>query len=401
MNNYINVIEIQNKLVKLLIGYILDGQVKIIYANELELSVPFNSNEILDVGSLSKDISRICHIDNKELNFKYDVNEAVLVIPSFGLEIFESTKTTNTVAQDYKISKLDVLNVFSLVERERIENPNNTIINIIPNYFMTSESEISNRSPINIQSDLLTLNANVYVLSKKLKEDVHKAFKNAGVKIKNVFVSALCGVEVLNKRNYKYKNYIYIDYGEKYTFLHLVNNGKVVNSTFFNNGSDNLVKKVQEEYKISDAEALKLIRIFGFDSSLNAYNPPIVTKNENGYLQTYSKSNLNVTISDYYKELGEYLSSSIKVLLKGHESMINQLPLVFVGKGFKINGLKEYIIRLFNNNIDFIKSNIVGADFNLYINLIGAIYLNDLSNEIFKENVVNVVKENHNLKEGE
>ena len=56
MNNYINVIEIQNKLVKLLIGYILDGQVKIIYANELELSVPFNSNEILDVGSLSKDI---------------------------------------------------------------------------------------------------------------------------------------------------------------------------------------------------------------------------------------------------------------------------------------------------------------------------------------------------------
>ena len=126
-----------------------------------------------------------------------------------------------------------------------------------------------------------------------------------------------------------------------------------------------------------------------------------MTKNENGYLQTYSKSNLNVTISDYYKELGEYLSSSIKVLLKGHESMINQLPLVFVGKGFKINGLREYIIRLFNNNIDFIKSNIVGADFNLYINLIGAIYLNDLSNEIFKENVVNVVKENHNLKEGE
>ena len=150
MNNYINVIEIQNKLVKLLIGYILDGQVKIIYANELELSVPFNSNEILDVGSLSKDISRICHIDNKELNFKYDVNEGVLVIPSFGLEIFESTKTTNTVAQDYKISKLDVLNVFSLVERERIENPNNTIINIIPNYFMTNESEISNRSPIKV-----------------------------------------------------------------------------------------------------------------------------------------------------------------------------------------------------------------------------------------------------------
>ena len=197
------------------------------------------------------------------------------------------------------------------------------------------------------------------------------------------------------------KGYIYIDYGEKYTFLHLVNNGKVVNSTFFNNGSDNLVKKVQDEYKISDTEALKLIRIFGFDSSLNAYNPPIVTKNENGYLQTYSKSNLNVTISDYYKELGEYLSSSIKVLLKDHESMISQLPLVFVGKGFKINGLKEYIIRLFHNNIDFVKSNIVGADFNLYINLIGAIYLNDLSNEIFKENVVNVVKENHNLKEGE
>lgn len=399
MNNYTSVIEIKNKSLRLLVGYILNDSIKVIYTNEIELSIPFNLGDIIDVGSLSKDLLKLTHVEDQDLNLRMNINEAIVVIPSFGLEIYESTKTTTTVSNDFHISKLDINNVIALIERERLDNTNNSIVNIIPNNFITDSGESYLNSPLDIKSNYLTLNANVYVLPTKILQDVKKAFKNASIHIKNIFVSALCGVEVLKRRNFKFKDYIYINYGERNTFLHLINNSKVVASTYFNNGSDSLVKRVSEEYKISESEALRFIRLFGYDDSINTYNPSLINKVDNGYNESFNRTSLNTTVSAYYKDLGEYLSSSMRVLLQGHDSMISQIPLVFVGKGFKIKGLKEYINRLFNNNINFVNSDVVGIDFNSFINLAGAIYLDDLSLKLYNPEPNRV--EIKTLKEGD
>ena len=388
MNNYVNVLEIQNKYARLLIGCILDNEVKVVYTNEVELSVPFVDGDILDVGTLTKDIAKLKYIEDKDLSFKYEVNDVILVVPPFGLEVFEALKSTNTTSQNSKINKLDIDNAFSLIKRERLQNRGNTIVNVIPKAFYTEGNKIFLKSPIGITSSYVSLNANVYTLPAKMIFDLTKATKNASIKVKQILVSSLCAVEVLNCKNYKYKDYIFINYSEKTTVLSLINNKKVIASAYFGNGSDSLIKKVENEFKISNDEAYRIVRTFGYDSSDNSYNPPIIRTSSDPLTLKFNKNNLNTFTGEYYKEWCGYLASSISTLLKDNPSYVKTIPLVFVGKGLQINGLKDYILRMFSSNtVDFIKSNVVGANYNCYINSIGAILLDDTLNSYFNEEI--------------
>ena len=387
MNNYVNILEIQNRYARLLVGYLLNGELKVTYTKEVKLTVPFKDGDILDAGSLSKDISSLLKIDERDLNFQYDASEIILVLPSYGLEAYVSIKTTHTISKDSQINKLDVQNVFSLIEKER-SNDNSSIVNIVPYGFYTEENNrMFVRAPIGNISSFLTLKAYCYALPTKMIKDLQKCVNNAGFKIKNVLISSLCFNQVIKNSKSKYKNAIFVYFSDENTFISLSNENFVINTINFGVGYVSLVSKMMNELKISEETAKKLLFEFGFDDSTNTYNPLLV--NDDVIREAkINKNKLNAYMLDFFKDWKIRLNNAIVTLLGEHAEFVDKLPILCVGKGFsKINGFKDFLTREFaTNTCEFLRSNIVGVSYDEYIDLIGAFYLDEELSLNFKDN---------------
>ena len=377
MRNEICVIEIKNKSIRLLIGYLLDDKVKIVYKTKRQLSVSLNDGDVLDIGSLSSDLQQISRIDDKELNFKYLVKEAILVIPSFGLEVYSNTQSTNTISNIGTIETVDIKNVHSLIEKLRIPNENNMFVNIIPNYFLIeNDKKEYQQAPLGRKSAYVTLNANVYTLPKKFVSDLYKAFGNANINIVKPYISSLCSTKALMHNDFKYKRFVMVQVGSKNTIVTLVNNDQVTASTYFSLGGDDLTKLIADEFQISIKDAEYLKNTYGLETSSHTYNPVLATALVPNPNVVCNRMTLNAVIQKYLKEMTSNLTNAIKVLLSGFDQFIDKIPLVMFGNTLKLKGLKEALMRTFvNNTIEFPKSNVAGADYSDFINEIGAIYL--------------------------
>ena len=81
-----------------------------------------------------------------------------------------------------------------------------------------------------------------------------------------------------------------------------------------------------------------------------------------------------------------------EILPEDFQDRINTLPIVFKGNTSKLNGFKESMIRNFpSNDLYFIKGDTVGASFDEYGSLLGAIYLNkDLNDNNINRNSTNI-----------
>ena len=310
------ILEIKNKSLKLLVGYIFDNKIKVIYRKKAQLSVPLKDGDVLDVGTLSSDISNAFNSAKEDLKNRYNLKDVILVLPPFGLEVYNSNKITNTVSPTPEINNIDVKNVHFLIEKESVPN-SNTLVCIIPNYFkIDNDNTLYRRAPLGMKSNTLSLNANVYTLPFKMVDDIKRAVLNANLSINKTLINTLCIASLEEYNNFKEKSYIYIDVGSKNTTLSLIGNCRVCGSTFFDLGLDNLTESIMNEFSISQNKASELRDIFGLDESRFAYNPAIAKTVKDGNEIQFTRDNLNTIVNSFVKEWNSYLNNSIKYLMK-------------------------------------------------------------------------------------
>ncbi len=401
MEKLTNVIEIKNKSIRVLIGYLIENKLKAVYAKKFKLSVPLNDADVLDVGSITLDLEKIKNINDQDLNFKYTIRNAILVLPSFGLEVYNASKTTNVVNYDRGINEIDVRNVVSLFENESI-SPMIQIVNVIPNSFSIDNGESFSKSPLGVKTRKLTLDAYVYTLPFKMVDDLSRAMLNANIKIDNILISSVSSSNYLKNINFKYNTYILIDIGSKNTFVTVIKNSIVQVSTFFDLGGDTLTKNIANELNISFEDAEKLKIIYGLDNSANTFNAPICKSIKDGTYVKYTKIDINKVVNNFLHEFNDYLLNSIKNLLKDNQEFISRIPLIFKGSTIKLNGFKESVSKNFyTNTLEFnVSENVVGAPFIQYGDLLGAIYLDkelesnykDVSQTLVNDNVTSSLR---------
>ena len=392
MDKWTSVLEIKSNSAHLLIGYLLNDKIKVVYRKRKKLTTPLSSGDVLDAGQLSNDLHELVNIDDKELNFKYHAKDIILVLPPFGLEVYHSTKTTNCIDDGSKgISTIDVKNVKSLFTNEIVPG-GSKIVNIIPNYYQTDDGLQSLKAPYEKVSRRLTLDANVFSLPYKMIDDITRATLNADFNIKDTLINSLCIVRYLKALKFEHQNYILVDIGSNNTIISIVVKNKLVSSTHNILGGDNLTKDIQNEFNIDFDNAEILKKTFGFDSSNNTFNVTISKGLKEGNYTKYNKNDLNKIVNSYLNDYSEHLHNSINFLLKDFQDRINTLPIVFKGNTSKLNGFKESMIRNFpSNDLYFIKGDTVGASFDEYGSLLGAVYLNkDLNDNNINRNSTNI-----------
>ena len=162
---------------KLVVGYVLENKVDILYKTKRPLSVPFKDGDIFDIGSLSDDLSKLNIVESVENDhkLKINVNEITLVLPPYGLQVYNSIKSTNTVSNISKIDKIDISNALALVKKEKLPNLNDELIDIIPNKFITDNNITYTKPPLNESSQTVTIDADVFTLPKKMVSDMKNA----------------------------------------------------------------------------------------------------------------------------------------------------------------------------------------------------------------------------------
>ena len=127
------VIEIRNSTIKLLVGYLNDneGKVNLLYNETIPLEEDILGAYITSKENVIKELSKIILLKTND-GLKININEATIVYPSFGLNVYSSTKTTNTVDPNSTICQIDIDNVLSLIKKERLPNPNDKLVEILP-----------------------------------------------------------------------------------------------------------------------------------------------------------------------------------------------------------------------------------------------------------------------------
>jgi cell division ATPase FtsA len=372
-------LEISNRCYKLVIGYVLDNKINIIYKTKKPLSVPFKDGDIFDIGSLSDDLSKInaFEIDGDSHKLKVKINEVALILPSYGLEVYKCQKTTNTVSNVSKIDKIDISNALALVKKEKLPNPNNVLVDIVPNKFIIDGNREYIIPPLNEISQTITIDTNVYTLPSKMISDMKHACEKSGIRIKREVIAPIGVAQLLAGLKFKYQTYVLVDISSKTTTLSFVGKNTVYSSNFFSLGIADLTDKYITDFSITREKADELRNLYGFDQRKLDYNPPIIeSMNSNGQIKKYTKEDLNNSTSAFLKTWISWFSGSFKSLLEQYPTLMTNIPLVLLGEGTKLNGLKEYMLKTFNSNpLEIISLPIVGCRDNEYANCLSAIYV--------------------------
>lgn len=397
MNKTVAALQISNSYYELVIGYVLDEKVDILYKVRNPLSVSYKDGDIYDFGSLSDDLSKINNIEANISGHKLriNVNEIVLVLPSYGLEVYHTSKTTNTVSNISKIARIDISNALALVKKEKLPNINNVLVDIVPNYFKLDNGKEFIVPPINETSLNITLDANVYTLPGKMVKELKAVCEKAGLKVVREVISPIGVSNLLQGLRYKQDTYLIVDFGNKTTTLSFIGKNTLYSSNFFSIGIDDLVERYMEEMQISKEKAIEIKNTYGFDVRKTEYSPAIVSNvGLDGVKRNFTKDDISYITLNYLKQWLGMFKGSFDNLMYNYQKLKNTITLVFIGEGSRLNGLKDYVLKNYNSNpLEILTLPTVGCREGEFVSCLGAIYTASSYRGALEDEVKNQVSE--------
>src|SRR5574344_367520 len=376
MEKDIAALEIRNKTAALVIGNVIDNKVNITNRIIRPLSVALKDGEVLDSGSLTNDIKNMLTIEDSKHNIKINVNEVTLVLPPYGLEVYHSQKSTTVISNTSQVDRIDITNAISMLKKEKIPNQNNSIIDIIPNYFSIDGDKKFTEPPLGETSTSLLIDANIYSLPTNFVQDIMDCVQNAGLKIRRNVIAPIGTSHLFETYKYSLDTYVLVDCGRKSTLLSFVGKNVVYASSFFSYGLDDLIDDVTNQFGILKADAEQLVYIYGLDYRKSELNPAICVGSVNGTSKKFFLEDLNAIVIKYYQKWINLFNNCMDTLMNDYKDMLPNLNVVFIGENTKINYFKEFLSKFLTNyvcNFPILPS--IGMQDSVYINCAGAILL--------------------------
>ncbi len=394
MEKEIAALEIRSKTITLVLGNVQDNKVNITNCVVRPLSVALKDGEVLDSSSLTNDIKNMMVIEDREHNVKINVNEVALVLPPYGLEVFNSQKRTTVVSPTSKIEKIDITNDIMMLKKEKIPSPNVSIIDIIPNYFLIDGDKKFTEPPIGESSTQILVDANIYSLNTNLVQDLMDAVARAGIQIRRNVIAPIAASQLFANYKYSIVTYVLVDSGRKTTSLSFIGNNVVYSSRFFSLGFDVLVDRVAESFNLLKADAEELVNLYGYDDRKSTLNPPICTSTFEGKEVKFYQDDLNAIVVKYFQDFITEFNDTLADITAEYRDILNSLNLVFIGENFKINGFKNYLNKFITNfTCNFPVLPNVGIQDSSLVNCAGAILLSSVYKGTLEDDIKGRINE--------
>jgi cell division protein FtsA len=354
-------IQIGSDIIKLLIGYEINGVAVALYHKEVAVPGAIKEGRVVDEAVFLNGLSQLTSIKDDTAKISAKISECLLVLPPFGLQIFQNDKTTNIIAQNNEIAKIDISNVVSLVKKEPLTN-GLSIVDIIPDQFVLDTGERYVDPPLGKKSSSLTILAKIHALPSEIPQTYERLFTQAGLRIKKKCVSTYCLAKLHSTYDDLPTSYVMVDIGGKQTTVSLIGKGSPYASTTFFEGGDDLTAAIAEAFGIGLEEAGKLRDQYGYDKRECSYSPAICQGSDAKGPASFKKEDLNAVIESFYEGYGQLLTNAVAVLLGKYKGAYDALPIVLTGGGAALFGSKQLLTPLFpTRELFFARPRSIGA----------------------------------------
>ena len=376
MEKPLTVVEISDTQVRVAVGYANNDKINLVYMAERPINGLISHGEIIDLTTLAQILNSMREFKNDSTKEKFVVNEAILVLPSLGLNVFQSEKTTNVVSPFGVIAQIDIENVISLVQKETVPS-GSEIIDIIPDSFTLEQGRSYINPPISEHSNNIKINAKIHCLPTRIVSEYKRVAEAAHIKVRRLCVSSYAIAE-LGKYNDDIPNsYILVDMGPEMSNISLIGNNTPFETITFQSGGSDLINRVVENFRISPDEALELLKKYGLDERPLSFRPVIAKGNVDGIVREFDPGSLNLIIKTFFLE--DYFAQfdvAFENLMKGYPDAVRELPIVFTGGFSKLIGFENLAKQKFSKNqsIHHLEPTTFGARDARFSACIGAMY---------------------------
>lgn len=376
MEKYISAIEVSDTEVRLAVGYVKNNKVNLIHVAERPIRGLVSHGEIVDFQTLSSIIASMKEFKDETTKEKITINEVTLVLPSLGLNVFQSVKTSNIVSPYSQIAQIDIENVVSLVQKEAIPG-GSEIVDIIPDSFILERGRSFINPPINEKSNNITIKAKIHTLPTRVIQDYKRLLDNARMKVRRMCVSSYAICELAKYTSDVPDSYILVDIGADVTNLSLIGNSSPFETINVMSGASDLINSISNKFGLSYFDALELLKKYGLDERELTYKPVIATSMTNGLETKHDPESLNSLIRQFFNEEFFYkFDNAFETLMKGYPDNVKNLPIVFTGGLTKMFGFEGLVKNKFETNasLHYLEPECIGARDTSFSAIIGAIF---------------------------
>ena len=350
MEKPITVVEISDTQVRVAVGYANNDKIDLVYMAERPINGLISHGEIIDLTTLAQILSSMREFKYEATKEKITINEATLVLPSIGLNVFQSEKTTNVVSPFGVIAQIDIENVISLVQKEAVPS-GSEIIDIIPDTFTLEQGRSYINPPVGEHSNKIKVNAKIHCLPTRIVSEYKRACEAAHIKVRRLCVGSYALAELGKHVENLPVSYVLVDMGAEMSSISLIGNNTPYETIAFSSGGDDLVNRIVENFRISPEEALGLLKKYGFDERPLSYKPVIAKSNIDGVIEEFDPQSLNAIIKTFFAE--DYFAQfdvAFENLMKGYPEPVRTLPIVFTGGFSKMIGFDNLAKAKFSKN---------------------------------------------------
>ena len=386
MEKNVAAIEFGSKKLKLVVGYELDGKVYVLYALTKPYGHIVEAGSITDSKKLAQAIADVKQFSDPSAKLKISISEALLCLPPFGLEIFETKQVTTVISDEAKIGNLDIRNIYSLIKNGAMPL-DNQLIDVAPQRYMLDEGRSFIKPPINESSTTLTVYAKVHTLPKRIGGELRAAMAAGGLNIKRPVVAPFAACELLATYDDIPNDYILVDIGSNITTVSLVGEKELYASRFFEWGGDRITERIIESFNINEADAEKYKITYGIDKrEMNFQAPVCITYDTEGNEIKHFNDELNSIIKSELDLFVKQINGALDELLRPYDNSSKGLPMILIGGGSRLNGLIEYIEpKLPSEYVRAVAPRSLGARNPTFTNCLGMIVANAKYPNVYDE----------------
>lgn len=196
MEKPVAAIELCSKCVKIVIGYVLDGKVHVLYTLTKEVGPLIDRGNIVDPTALKGALESISLIDDQSVKLKINVSDALLAVPPYGVEVYQTKPVVTIISEDGRVSEFDIRNVYTLVRKAALPQ-NMQLVDIIPASFVLDQGRSFAYPPLGQSSSSLQIFTRIHTLPKNIYANYCNALESANISIRRTIVSSSAAVELL------------------------------------------------------------------------------------------------------------------------------------------------------------------------------------------------------------
>ena len=386
MEKPVAAIEFGSKKLKLVVGYEIGGQVYILYALTKPYGHMIESGTIVDQQTIAKAINEVRTFSEPSLKLKVSISEALLALPPYGLEIFQTKQVTTVLSDEAKIGNIDIRNIYSLIKNGALPL-DNQLIDVAPERYILDQGRSFIKPPLNETSSTLTVIAKVHTLPKRVAGEYKAAFNAGGLSIKRSIVAPFGACELLGSYPDIPNDYLLVDIGSDITTVSFIGDKELYASRFFSWGGDRITERIIESFNINETDAEKYKITYGIDTREMAFKTPVCSVDDGqGHEIKHYVDELNAIIKSELDIFLKELEITLNDLLKGYDPSAKQLPMILIGGGSHLNGLVEYIEpKVQSETVKVVSPRTLGARNPTFTNCLGMILANAKCTNIYDE----------------